>query len=48
MKRKPRIEGAVYERNYVYNFHYRLVWVTKYRNKIFMTPQLVEEMTSVI
>ena len=48
MKRKPRIEGAVYERNYVYNFHYHLVWVTKYRNKIFTTPQLVEEMKTIL
>ena len=28
MKRKPRVEGAHYERNYVYNFHFHLMDLT--------------------
>lgn len=48
MQRKERIEGARYERNYVYNFHYHLIWVTKYRQKIFTTPELVEEMKALL
>lgn len=32
MKRKERIPDAIYERGYVYNFHFHLIWVTKYRN----------------
>ena len=43
MQRKERVEGAVYERNYVYNFHFHLTWVTKYRNKAFITPELADE-----
>ena len=48
MKRRERIDGAVYERNYVYNFHYHLIWVTKYRQKIFTTPELVNEMKEIL
>lgn len=48
MKQKPRIEGAVYERNYVYNFHFHLVWATKYRNKIFNTQELRDEMKNIL
>lgn len=49
MKRHiDRIEGACYERGYVYNFHYHLIWVTKYRNKIFTTPGLVQEMKDIL
>ncbi len=48
MKRKERVEGAVYERNYVYNFHYHLIWVTKYRQKIFTTAELVSEMKGIL
>ena len=36
MKRLERIDGAKYERNYVYNFHYHLIWVTKYRKAVFI------------
>lgn len=44
MRRKlDKIEGAVYERGYVYNFHFHLIWVTKYRRQVFTTPELVEE-----
>ena len=48
MQRKERVEGAVYERNYVYNFHFHLIWVTKYRNKAFTTPELVNEMKGIL
>lgn len=48
MKHHNKINGAIYERNYVYNFHFHLVWTTKYRNKIFTTPELVQEMKDII
>lgn len=48
MKRGEKIEGAIYERNYVYNFHYHLVWVTKYRNPAFTTEPLVKEMEEIL
>ena len=47
MKRHiDRIEGAHYERGYVYSFHYHLIFVTKYRRNVFTTPELVDEMKS--
>ncbi len=49
MKRHiDHIEGAIYERGYVYNFHYHVIWVTKYRNPIFTTPELVQEMKAIL
>ena len=39
-----KIEGAKHERGYVYNFHYHLIWCTKYRKQLFTTPELAEEM----
>ena len=49
MKRHiDRIEGAHYERGYVYSFHYHLIFVTKYRRNVFTTPELVDEMKSLI
>lgn len=49
MKRHiDRIEGAVYERGYVYSFHYHLIWVTKYRREVFTTPELVREMKKLL
>lgn len=49
MKRHiDHIEGAHYERGYVYNFHYHLIWVTKYRNEVFVTPELVQEMKDIL
>ncbi|MBV0931719.1 IS200/IS605 family transposase, partial [Lentilactobacillus sp. IMAU92037] len=29
--KNQRLDEAIYERNYVYNFHFHLIWVTKYR-----------------
>ena len=40
-------DRAVYERNYIYNFHYHLIWVTKYRNQAFTTPELADEMKDI-
>lgn len=48
MKRKERVPNAVYERNYVYNFHFHLIWVTKYRKEIFTTEALVNEMKQIL
>jgi len=41
-------EGMIHERGYVYNFHFHLVWVTKYRHEAFTTPKLVDEMTDIL
>ncbi|QAR24099.1 IS200/IS605 family transposase [Limosilactobacillus fermentum] len=45
---KEEIRDAVYTRRYIYNFHYHLIWVTKYRNKAFVTEQLSNEMKSIL
>lgn len=45
---KEKIKDAVYTRRYIYNFHYHLIWVTKYRHKIFVTDQLSEEMKQIL
>ena len=47
-KEKPRLDGAIYERNYVYNFHFHLIWVTKYRQPVFTTPELVADMQVIL
>ncbi len=28
---KEKIQDAIYTRRYIYNFHYHLIWATKYR-----------------
>ena len=43
-----KIKNAHYERGYVYNFHYHLIWCTKYRNKVFSTPELVNDMKELL
>ena len=48
MQKKERIPGAVHERNYIYNFHFHLVWVTKYRNPAFTTPELASDMKKIL
>ena len=49
MKRHlDKIEGAIFKRGYVYNFHFHLIWVTKYRRQIFTTPELVSEMKDIL
>ena len=48
MQKNERIGGPVYERSYVYNFHYHLIWVTKYRKPVFTTPVLIDEMKTIL
>ncbi len=43
-----KIQDAVYERNYVYTFNFHLIWVTKYRQEVFTTPALVNEMKDIL
>lgn len=45
---KEKIKDAVYTRRYIYNFHYHLIWVTKYRNKTFTTDALANEMKEIL
>ncbi len=45
---KEKINGAVYTRRYVYNFHYQLIWVTKYRHQTFTTDALANEMKDIL
>ena len=49
MKRHiDKIPEAHYERGYVYNLHYHLIWVTKYRNPCFISEELVNEMKQIL
>ena len=49
MKRHiDKIKDACYERGYVYNVNYHLIWVTKYRRECFTTPELVNEMKNIL
>ena len=48
MKKKEQIPGAIHERNYIYNFHYHLIWVTKYRRACFINGDLVQEMKDIL
>ena len=48
MRKRERIPDAKYERNYVYNFHYHLIWVTKYRKPVFTDEELVSEMKNIL
>ena len=45
---KEKIQDAVYTRRYIYNFHYHLIWVTKYRHQTFSTKKLVDEMKDIL
>ena len=45
---KEKIQSAVYTHRFVYNFHYRLIWVTKYRHQTFSTKELVDEMKDIL
>ena len=45
---KEKIKDAVYTRRYIYNFHYHLIWVTKYRKKTFTTDALANEMKEIL
>ena len=48
MQKNERIPGAIHERNYIYNFHFHLIWVTKYRNPAFTIPELVSDMKKIL
>ncbi|WP_251913429.1 IS200/IS605 family transposase [Lactiplantibacillus plantarum] len=41
-------EKIKHERGYVYNFHFHLVWATKYRKQIFNTPKFVKDMSVIL
>lgn len=43
-----KIKDANYERGYVYNIHYHIIWVTKYRRECFVTEQLVNDMKDIL
>lgn len=45
---KQHLDDTIYERNYVYNFHYHLIWTTKRRNAAFTTSQLVSDMEVIL
>ncbi|WP_424320849.1 IS200/IS605 family transposase [Lacticaseibacillus chiayiensis] len=45
---QEKIQDAVYTRRYIYNFHYHLIWVTKYRNQTFVTKELADEMKVIL
>ena len=45
---KEKIQDAIYTRRYIYNFHYHLIWVTKYRHQTFSTKELVDEMKDIL
>ncbi|EEI09273.1 transposase-like protein [Limosilactobacillus reuteri MM4-1A] len=45
---KDKIKDAVYTRRYIYNFHFHLIWVTKYRHKTFTTDELSNEMKEIL
>ncbi|MES1081407.1 transposase, partial [Limosilactobacillus fermentum] len=48
MMTKEKIKDAIYTRRYIYNFHYHLIWVTKYRNQTFTTEVLSNEMKAIL
>jgi Transposase and inactivated derivatives len=48
MQKKNKLAEAIYTQRYVYNFHFHLIWSTKYRNQIFNTPALVQEMQDLL
>lgn len=45
---KEKIQDAIYTRRYVYNFHYHLIWVTKYCHQTFSTKELIDEMKDIL
>lgn len=49
MKRHiDKIKDANYERGYVYNVNYHIIWCTKYRRPCFTNETLVSEMKNII
>ena len=43
-----KIKDTNYERGYVYNTNYHIIWVTKYRSAGFTTPELVLDMKNIL
>ena len=41
---KEKIQDAIYTRRYIYNFHYHLIWVTKYRPRPLLLKKLADDM----
>jgi len=46
--KRDKIKDAGYEKHYVYNAHYHLIWCTKYRNQIFTDTALAQEMKDIL
>ena len=46
--KRDKIKDAGYEKHYVYNAHYHLIWCTKYRNPIFTNQNLAQEMQELL
>lgn len=47
-KKREKIKDAGYEKHYVYNTRYHLIWCTKYRNQIFTNTDLAQEMKNIL
>ena len=45
---KEKIQFAVYTHRFVNNFHYHLIWATKYRHQTFATKKLADEMKDIL
>ena len=45
---EEKIQDAVHTRRYIYNFHYNLIWVTKYRHQTFSTKERADEMKDIL
>ena len=48
MTKRKIIKDAIYTRRYIYNFHFHLIWVTKYRNQTFTSEKLTNEMEKIL
>ena len=48
MQKKSKVAEAIYTQRYVYNFHFHLIWTTKYRQQTFTSPTLVQEMKDLL
>lgn len=42
-----KLDDAIYTRRYVYNLHFHLIWCTKYRNQIFESEELSDELKNI-
>ena len=45
---KEKTQDAIYTRRYIYNFHYHLIWATKYRHQTFSTKELADVMKDIL